>query len=224
MLATVQLDRDELSAKVAGLEERARLTKFGMEQLGQQLNSELEQTRTLKAQLSRRETDMQMVENELAHVRTQHTQTMTLLDARTTELKGAQAFLTKADTTSGADVVRMIEGLNGEILQMSAYVADHFEFEHPKPYNATEEVQAASTRLAEWIGPKMVELLATTEHAQDPLVIQLACQAVIAAYCRYIVTSWDIDDAISNDFLQATYLAIHGSGKYLSASTILADV
>lgn len=223
-LAAVQLDRDELSTKVAGMEERAKLLKFRMEQLGQQLNSELEQTRTLKAQLTRRETDMQIVENELAQVRTQHAQTVTLLDARTTELKGAQAFLTKADTTSGADVVRMIEGLNGEILQMSAFVADHFEFKHPKLYTANEEVQAASTRLAELIGPKMVELLATMEHAQDPLVIQLACQAATAAYCRYIVMSWDIDDETFNGFLQATYFAIHGSGKHSFALTILADV
>ncbi|KZP05595.1 hypothetical protein FIBSPDRAFT_765642 [Athelia psychrophila] len=211
VLAGVQLDRDELSTRAAGLEERGKLLKFGIEQLNQQLNDELNQSKALKGQLDRREMDMQMLSNELAQIKTQHTQTVTLLEARTTELKGAQAFLTKADTTSGADVVRMIEGLDAEIMQMSAFVADHFEFEHPKPYHMNEDVQAASTRLAELIGPKMVDLLATTEHAQDPLVIQLACQAATSAYCRYIVTSWDVDDDNFNHLLQEAYFTIHGA-------------
>ncbi|KZP28387.1 hypothetical protein FIBSPDRAFT_917651 [Athelia psychrophila] len=212
VLAGVQLDRDELSTRAAGLEERGKLLKFSIEQLNRQLNDELNQSKALKGQLDRREMDMQMLSNALAQLKAQHMQTVTQLDARTTELKGAQAFLPKADTTSGASVVRMIEGLDAEIMQMSAFVADHFEFEHPKPYHMNEDVQAASTRLAELIGPKMVDLLATTEHAQDPLVIQLACQTATSTYCRYIVTSWDIDDDNFNHLLQEAYLTIHGAG------------
>ncbi|KAF7982964.1 hypothetical protein HWV62_24546 [Athelia sp. TMB] len=211
VLAAVQLDRDELSTQVAGMGEQGRIMKFGMEQLNQQLDRQLQQANTLKAQLDRRETEMQMLSNELAQIKTQHTQTVTLLDARTTELKGAQVFLTKADSMSGADVVRMIEGLDAEILQTSAFVADHFEFENPKPYDMNDELQGASTRLAEVIGPQMVDLLATTEHAQDPLVIQLACQAATAAFCRWVVMSWDIEDENINHFLQAAYLTIQNA-------------
>lgn len=203
VLAAVQLERDEL--------------KLWIKQLNQQMNDELNQRKTLKGQLDRREKDMQLFSTEFAQIKTQHTETVRLLDARTTELKGAQAFLAKADTTLGSDVVRMIEGLDAEIMQMSAFVADHFEFEHPKPYHTNEDVQAASTRLAELIGPKMVDLLATTEHAQDPLVIQLACQAATAAYCRYIVTSWDVDDDNFNHLLQEAYLTVHAAGMFSSA-------
>ncbi|KAF7969623.1 hypothetical protein HWV62_26799 [Athelia sp. TMB] len=211
VLAAVQLDRDELSTQVAGMGEQGRIMKFGMEQLNQQLDRQLQQANTLKAQLDRRETEMRTLSDELAQIKTQHTQTVTLLDARTTELKGAQVFLTKSGSMSGADVVRMIEGLDAEILQTSAFVAYRFEFQYPKSYDMNDELQGASTRLAEVIGPQMVDFLATTEHAQEPLVIRLACQAATAAFCRWVMMSWDIEDENINHFLQEAYLTIQNA-------------
>ena len=57
---------------------------------------------------------------ELKQVKVEHQQTIALLDVRTAELKGAQVFLTKADQFSGADVIKSVEELNGEIMQTAA--------------------------------------------------------------------------------------------------------
>ncbi|PPR01394.1 hypothetical protein CVT24_006232 [Panaeolus cyanescens] len=50
-----------------------------------------------------------------------------LLDTRTNELTAAQAFLTTADACSGSDVINMVQRLNEEVMQLSAYMADLIE-------------------------------------------------------------------------------------------------
>ena len=49
-----------------------------------------------------------------------------LFEARTSELQGAQAFLTKADSLSCAEITTMVETLNGAIFQTAALIADSF--------------------------------------------------------------------------------------------------
>ncbi|KIM76592.1 hypothetical protein PILCRDRAFT_34404, partial [Piloderma croceum F 1598] len=176
--------------------------------LNSQLGQEQGQKDGLKQLLERRETELQIATNELVQTRTKYTETSALLDTRTSELKGAQAFLTKADSVAGADVVRMVEGLDAEILQTAAFMADHFVFDGGKQ-DMNDEVHEAVGRLGELLGPRMVDLLGSTDHAHDPTLIQLACQATIAAYCRYIIVSWDFDDIHYDQFLKDIYATVH---------------
>lgn len=213
-LAAVQQERDELDERVAELIKGSRLLGDSMTLLNDQLGHAQAQTDGLRQQMERRETEMRMVTNEMAQIKTKHGQTIALLDTRTAELKGAQAFLTKADSASGADVVRMVEGLDAEILQMSAYVADHFEFGERQAVN--DEIQGACDRLADLLGPKIVDHLGSTVHAHDPMLIQLACQAATAAYCRWIILAWDFDEEDFNHFLQHIYLTVRESGELTS--------
>jgi len=111
--------------------------------------------------------------------------------------------------------VRMVEGLDAEILQTAAFMADHFAFEERQ--DVTEEIQGAIDRLVGLLGPNIVDLLGRTEHANDPTLIQLACQATTATYCRWIILSWDFDDPHFDDFLKHIYMTVqHAEDQAIS--------
>lgn len=211
-LAAVQQERDTLSGRTEELSLKSRDLVDQIAVLNGQLGQEQGQKDGLKQLLERRETELQIATNELVQTRTKYTETSALLDIRTSELKGAQVFLTKADLVAGADVVRMVEGLDAEILQTAAFMADHFVFDDGKQ-DMNDEVHEAVGRLGELLGPKMVNLLGSTDHAHDPTLIQLACQATIAAYCRYIIVSWDFDDIHYDQFLKDIYATVHEAGE-----------
>ena len=125
-IAVVQEERDRLSGRT---EELTTVLEGRIRVLNDQLGRSQSQTNSLTQPLERRQTEMQIVTNELAQIKAKHSHTVALLDTRSSELRGAQAFLTKADSTSGADVVRMVESLGAEILQIAAFIADYFVFE-----------------------------------------------------------------------------------------------
>lgn len=214
VLAAAQRERDQLSDQMKGVTSQSKTLGEQLRTLNEHLGRAQGQTDGLREQLSRRDTEMRMVTNELTQIKAQHHQTVALLDTRTTELKSAEAFLSKADTMSGADVVRMVEGLNAEILQTAAYVADHFVFSERGDF--TDEVHAAAGRLEELLGPKIVHLLSTIDHGDDPTLLQLASQAATTAYCRWMILSWDFDDANYDQFLKHIYMTVQQAGESTS--------
>lgn len=146
---------------------------------------------TLRRQLEVKESDIKAARNELQQVRTKLDEVLVLLDTRTRELKGAQAFLTKADTLSGAEVIALVEALNAEIMQTAAFVADSFDFAR-QPEHATE-IKEADTRIKELMGSTMTSLLSTVQHSSDPLLVQIALQGATVEFARWIVMTWDFD-------------------------------
>jgi hypothetical protein len=213
-LAAVQRERDEVRGRMEELNKKSKVLGDQIGGLNEQLGQVQGQANGLKEQLARREGEMQIVTNELTQIKIQHSQTIALLDTRTAELKGAQAFLTKADSTSGADVVRMVEGLNAEIHQTAAFMADHFVFDERQ--GMTDEVKEGCERLSELLGPKIVDVLGSTEHANDPMLIQLACQAVATAHCRWIILSWDFEDHNYDNFLRHIYITVQRAGESIT--------
>ncbi|KAF8554796.1 hypothetical protein OG21DRAFT_1484342, partial [Imleria badia] len=131
----------------------------------QRLTAELDGVRR---QLESRDIELKNLRNELQHAQTKHDELTTLLEARTRELKGAQIYLTKADTLSGAEVISLVDALNVEILQTSAFISDSFDFAR-QPAHA-DEIKEASARISELMGPTLTHLLSTVLHGEDPLL------------------------------------------------------
>lgn len=142
-------------------------------------------------QLLIRETDKKALKNELQALQTKFNDQTTLLNDRTRELRGAQAFLSTADTLSGAEVIRLVDELNQEIMQTAAFISDSFDFSR-KPEHR-DEIKEASARTSELIGPAMTSLLGTVQHGEDPLLIQIALQAATVEFSRWIIMTWDFD-------------------------------
>ncbi|KAF8840355.1 hypothetical protein BDN67DRAFT_903694 [Paxillus ammoniavirescens] len=176
----------------------------------------------LKRQLDDKDIELKNLRNELQHSRTEHDALTTLLDARTRELKGAQAFLTKADTLSGAEVIALVEALNSEIMQTSAFISDSFDFARQNAH--ADEMKEASTRISELMGPTMTTLLGTVQHGGDPLLVQIALQGATVEFSRWIVMTWDYDGLqaeqplaeIYNDIRETETQAVSGRWRALT--------
>jgi chromosome segregation ATPase len=155
---------------------------------------------------------------QLNQVKVEHQQMVELLDVRTAELKGAQAFLTKADQFSGADIIKLVEDLNGEIMQTAASMAEDLVVVEKKVNGHDEgaesgEIKEGYGRTEEIVGPRMAELLKTTEHHEDPILIQLAFQANMAAYTHWIVSSWCFESPEDEHMLSEIYARVREAGK-----------
>jgi len=172
----------------------------------------------LKNRTNSLETQNRQLGAQLNQVKVEHQQMAQLLDVRTAELKGAQAFLTKADQFSGVDIIKLVEDLNGEIMQTAASMAEDLVVAEKK-VNGHEEgsesgdIKEGYGRTEEIVGPRMAELLKTSEHHEDPILIQIAFQANMAAYTHWIVSSWCFESPEDEHMLSEIYARVREAGK-----------
>ncbi|KAH7883406.1 hypothetical protein F5I97DRAFT_1815960 [Phlebopus sp. FC_14] len=161
------------------------------------------ETSALKRQVDTKELEIKNLKNELQHSGAKHDELTALLDARTRELKGAQAFLTKADTLSGAEVIALVDALNSEIMQTSAFISDSFDFARLQEH--ADEMKEASSRISELMGPTMTQLLSAVQHGDDPLLVQIALQGATVEFARWIIMTWDFDGLQAEQPLSEIY-------------------
>jgi len=164
----------------------------------------------LEQKLQRQEQDTKILQTESHELQAQHARTLTLLETRTLELKGAQAFLTKSDSLSGAEVTLMVEGLNSEILQTAAFVADSFEFSGTQTYWGSEQNEAYK-RVEHMLGQKMAMILTSVRHSEDPMMIQIALQSCLVYCSAMIGRAWCFEK--SHEILERVYANIRQAGE-----------
>jgi hypothetical protein len=225
-LSAARLDAQTKEENMAILRKELAGMHGQMEELGKLLQSTRSHNQVLGDQVKAQTREAQLLKDETVQVKTRHAQTLELLEARTLELKGAEAFLTKADALSGADVIALLNTLNSEIYQTAALVAESFEFtrkggseegmsdrvaggEQPTDM---EEVYASATEI---LGSRMVELLKASEHHEDPTLIQIAFQAGMSAYSNWIVTTWYFEDPEDEHLLSEIYARVREAGTSL---------
>ncbi|KAL0954945.1 hypothetical protein HGRIS_003878 [Hohenbuehelia grisea] len=92
--------------------------------------------------------------------------------------RALELFLTRTDTWSGAQIIQAVQDINSEILQFAASATEVCVFDRSavSPRMA-QAVQDTTSRL----GPRLVHVLSTRDHGQDPLLVQLALQACVSA-------------------------------------------
>ena len=171
-----------------------------------------EEIGALKRQLDIKKSEVGETRIELQRSQTKLNDITALLETRTRELKGAQAFLTTADAHSGAEVIGLVDALNAEIMQTCAFISDSFDFAR-KPEHASE-IKEACTRISELMGPTMMRLLSTVQHSEDPLLVQIALQGAMAEFSRWIIMTWDYDGLQAEQPLGEIYNDIRTTGKF----------
>jgi len=214
--------------------------KNRLEELEKLLEGTRRQNRILGDQVKQQTEMARVLKDEALQVKIKYAQTIQLLETRTLELKGAEAFLTKADALSGADVIKMVNTLNSEIYQTAALVAESFEFKEKKDESpgwrevidvegggedvegegddevggkGKEQMVEVYASATEILGLRMVELLKTSEHHEDPTMIQIAFQAGMSAYTNWIVNSWYLDDPEDDHLLSDIYMRVREAGQ-----------
>jgi hypothetical protein len=232
--------KDEALAELTG---ELESMKSRLEDLQMLLESTQRRNQMLEDQVKQQVEEEQGLKDEARQMKARHAQAAQLLETRTLELRGAEAFLTKADALSGADIIGMLNTLNSEIYQTAALVAESFEFKQKgrrrgwrevgdtggggggggdeeaegegdvERGNEQEEVAEVYASATEILGSRMVELLKTSEHHEDPTVIQIAFQAGMSAYTNWILTSWYFDDPEDEHLLSEIYMRVREAGQ-----------
>ncbi|KAM6490565.1 hypothetical protein JOM56_013908 [Amanita muscaria] len=92
-------------------------------------------------------------------------------------LKSSEAYLTRTDSWSGAQVLQALQDINAEIFQFAASATEVCAFS-PAIVSARsgQAMHDTSTRL----GPRFTRILAGRDHSQDPLLVQWALQGCVA--------------------------------------------
>src|ERR1700722_3888066 len=164
-------------------------------------------------QLQRLSVDLKAATEESRHLRLQLGQTLELLKTRTAELQGAQAFLTKADSLSCEDVRTMVQGLNTEVFQTAAFMADSFVFQRKEEGGEeSAEMMEAFAQVNGIIGERMTHLLRSLEHNDDPMLIQIAFQIAMLGTSEWAIGSWYFEAPEIDNFLQRLYRKVQEGG------------
>lgn len=206
-------------------EEEVRNLKHEMERmrkragdLEMQLEGSKHERILLEEQLILQADELKAVKDHAHQMMSQHSQIVELLETRTAELSGSQAFLTKADLLSGAEVISMVEALNTEILQLAAFMADSCKFQRRETrQDESKEMQDAYSHATESLGQGIVHLLRSTSHDDDRTPVQIALQACMNILCEHFVKSWCLD-AKQNDVLAGVYERIWEAGMRENSS------
>lgn len=182
-------------------------------------NQNLELQRRFDTQIK----DLKVARDESSTLRREYAQMMALLDDRTSELKGAQSFLTTADSFSGTEVLGTLQRLNAELLQNTAFIAESMieVFISEKTTPKTEEQVGGMKRASGVIGHSIAHFLGTKNHRDDPILVQIAFQAYIAYVLQWISRAWIIGgDEIQNRFIDGIYEKVRESGEQLPRRSV----
>jgi hypothetical protein len=195
--------------------ERIKQKNSAMRKERQQLESNIaeveRQQRFHNDQMARQVHDLQ---SKLEYVQTQYHQNLHLLRGKTSDLEGLKGFLTTNDVYSDTDVIAMVERLNSEILQASAFMADSFaEYMGTQSDARLGDDAGARASVVKGLGEKMVHLLQTTAHVEDPTLIQIALQATMVNRAEEALSSWLLENPQIGQFLAAVFQRIRQRGK-----------
>jgi len=209
--------------------EKAKALQDENERLLSHINSITSEVATKEQAAARRITEIesrnQQQEEEIRTLRQRILQsdekqvnTDRLLQARTADLKGVETFLTTADEYSGAEIMMMVESLNGEIFQISAFMAETLENESQVATPEEHEKNITRFRKAlefsrNHIGANLFSHLKdnAAKVRADALPLQLGLQALLTTWCTFLVRSWA--SGPFDDDLQKLYKYIRNSGE-----------
>ena len=97
-------------------------------------------------------------------------------------LRSNEAYLTRTDSWSGAQVLQALQDINSEILQFAASATEVGAFATTPETRAILASRAAQAMhdTASRLGPKFARILSSRDHSQDPLLVQWALQGSVA--------------------------------------------
>ncbi|KAI0704719.1 hypothetical protein C8Q76DRAFT_771404 [Earliella scabrosa] len=146
-----------------------------------------------RCELEKRDTALQEKEDALAAQREEiHNLQTRLNEERAASLERAsRSSLSQVPSTTGAlddTVLNMVRTLNFEISEVASQVTNAFRVADTHDPDA---VTPAFERAREAVGPVMAELLESIQHADDPILIDIALKADMVGFAAEIASAWD---------------------------------
>ncbi|KAF7979114.1 hypothetical protein HWV62_43325 [Athelia sp. TMB] len=126
-------------------------------------------------------------------------------------MRGLDTFLTKIDRWSGAQIIQALQDLNSEILQFAAAATELCTFDkysRASPARTTQATKETAARL----GPALARVLSSRDHAQDPILVQLALQSCVATCIARALSTFCFGFAAKpNAVLSQIYTQMYGT-------------
>ncbi|KAF8715582.1 hypothetical protein AX14_012577 [Amanita brunnescens Koide BX004] len=96
--------------------------------------------------------------------------------------RSSEAYLTRTDSWSGAQVLQALQDINSEILQFAASATEVCTFAPTPETRAILAPRSAQAMhdTASRLGIKFARILSSSDHSQDPLLVQWALQGSVA--------------------------------------------
>jgi len=131
-----------------------------------------------------------------------------------THMRGLDTFLTKIDRLSGAQIIQALQDLNSEILQYAASATELCTFDkysRSSPSRTTQATKETATRL----GASLARILSSRDHAQDPILVQLALQGCVSTCIARALSTFCLGFASKpNTVLSQIYSQMYLSGVF----------
>ncbi|OBZ72248.1 hypothetical protein A0H81_07927 [Grifola frondosa] len=150
--------------------------------------------------------------------------TMSLEAEHAARARNMDVFLTKTDSWSGAQIIQAVEDLNAEISHFAASATESCVFAKrtisPKMLlQNMADPGRQEQQSTPWLGPALCYVLATRDHTQDPILVQLALQASIATCCARSLSLFCVGFPSKLDALLCRVLAqMHSSEPQATSS------
>jgi hypothetical protein len=155
--------------------------------------------------LKERDRRMRAIEDEL-------TQTKELLAARSTELSGAQSFLSTTDRLSEAEVLGIVRDLNENIFQVAANITEEWEKLGPTRsrgfFISKEDIES----LSDFHGAALVHHVLD----RDPAAVTFLIQSYLCRIAADIASSWRRGHYEQLRPLDYVYKSLCKSGEHTS--------
>lgn len=206
----VQSFQAELEAANGRLE-KSEEGRIALQQRAQQAEARLskaeDRTKALRDTVAQLSSELHQSQSTLE-------KTAALLDMRSAELHDAQTYLSKLDDVADSEVLQLVNGINSRIFQAMSNIANAFQPRYDEQKDEHWESEEAAAWLRGLLGDDIVLALRSIHRGDEPLVVQIALQAVTASYTRWLCTVWDLQDEKSSCLLQHIYQSIR-TGTYL---------
>jgi len=125
---------------------------------------------------------------------------------------GAEVFLNKTDSWSGAQVIQAVQDLNSEILQLSACATESVTIEgRDKPSLA--RMNQANKGVSSRLGAPFARLIASRDHSEEPALLQFGLQACVATCVARLLGVFSVGlPLMHNDMFLQIHKRMHAIG------------
>ncbi|TBU42058.1 hypothetical protein BD309DRAFT_217318 [Dichomitus squalens] len=204
----------ELAAQKSEAEDKLERTKRELKRVSDRCTRATAHAEDLEHRLHNKDREYRSLEGEVQELKRaallasgEKQKIELLLKTRTAELQEAQVYLDKTDDTSDSEVMRCVTNLNSGIFQTAATIADavHGLCEVDQNVQVIEEARAQLAAHDPALLPSpLLHAIQHHNHAEDPIILQIALQALVTTYLRWLCNTWDFRPGVQLEHLYAS--------------------
>ena len=144
-----------------------------------------------------------------------------LLEQRTQELQSARSYLNPARLHSGAELIRLAEALNTEILNVAASITDAVDIDVKTEDDKDMLLDAGSSHgysevksiLGERVTRLLEDLRSKCSYHTFRAILQSALQGVVVDHLVHMVNAYGVPHSSQSAHLEAVHIGIRNNGE-----------